>query len=110
MDILEKTLRRFSLAKLEALDAIVNSDFSVASTTTVSGTTTRKNQKLGGILSSLARTNIEGNPLVIPAGRSEDGTLWTTNTDVCPKDAIKQLLSKILEENKEYRMMLSDKK
>lgn len=100
---LEKILRKCSLDKLTALQVIADYDGSVIDTTTLSGTLDQKGTKLGGTISSLTRTKIDGIPLLLPAGRTnEDGILWKLNPDVAPKDIVKKLVDQILDESKDY--------
>lgn len=105
MTDLDNLLRKFTLDKLEALEVIANDPGSVVSTTTISGALTKVGQELGGTISSLARTKIDGEPLIVPAGKSqEEGILWHLNEKVASKDLIKTLVDEILEQNKEFRL------
>lgn len=102
-DQLEKVLRKCSLDKLAALQVIADYDGNVIDTTTLSGTLDQKGTQLGGTISSLTRTKIDGEPLLLPAGKSsEDGILWRLNPGVAPKDIVKKLVDQILEESKDY--------
>lgn len=111
MDNLEQIFRKFTIEKLETLKAIIDSPDEVTSTTTVSGTLTLEGRGLGGRLSSLTRTKIDSQPLILAAGRTaEDGVLWRLNTNIASKDTIQALVDKILDENKDFRMATTEKK
>ena len=104
MDNLSKSFRKFSIPKLEALQAIVDQLQPVVSTTTISGALTREGQELGGTISALSRTKIDGESLIIPVGRSTDGVLWRLNENIAAREEISKVVNQILDENKEYRM------
>lgn len=109
MNDLDFTLRKFTIEKLEALKAITDSLNPVISTTTISGCLSKIGPELGGILSSLSRTKINGEPLLLSVGRSStDGILWRLNDKAAPIIEIKSTVDLILEQNKEYRMALKN--
>jgi len=111
MGDLEKTFRKFTIGKLEALKVVTGYSNPVVSATTISGALAKVGQELGGTLSSLSRTKIEDQPLLLSVGRSPDeGTLWRLNEGVAPKDKVRQLVETILEENKEYRIAINKKR
>jgi hypothetical protein len=61
---------------------------------------------IGGILSSLSRTNINGEPLIIPLGPSEDSRrlLWKLNPDITENPEHKRELLKVAEEVLQERL------
>ena len=102
---LEKTLRKFTLDKLEAFGTILGYQEQVISTTTISGMLSKEGRGLGGTLSSFARTTVDNEPLLVQVGKDPgEGQLWKFNEKVVPKWEAKSLADQILEENKSYRM------
>lgn len=105
MNKLEKTFRMFTIEKLEALKALAEYPEDTATTTTISGLLDRKGQQLGGTLSSLSRTQIDNQPLIVPLSRSpEEGINWRLNQNIASKEEIVTTINIILEENKKYKL------
>lgn len=101
----ETALRKFTIPKLEALGTVLSNAGTVVSTTTISGTLSKEGRGLGGTLSSLTRTSIDEQPLLIPVGKDpQEGQLWRFNEKIAPKWEAKSLVDQILGENKEFRM------
>lgn len=110
MDKLEKIFRMFTIEKLEALKAIVEYPEDVFTTTTISGMLDRNGQQLGGTVSSLSRTQIDNQPLIIPLSRSsEEGTNWRFNQNIASKEEIIKIIDVVLEENKKYKLFTEKK-
>lgn len=61
---------------------------------------------IGGILSSLSRTNIDGEPLIIPLGPSDDSRrlLWKLNPAIVGSTEHKQELLKVATEVLQERL------
>lgn len=107
---LEKTFRMFTVDKLKALKSIADYPEEVITTVTISGLLDKQGQKLGGSLSSLARTKIEGEPILIPMSRSlEEGINWRFNEKIASKNEVSDLIQKILDENRQYHIAVDDK-
>lgn len=100
---LETMFRKFSLDKLEVLKLICESELNIVPTTTVSGTLSLGNKQTGGVLSALIRTKIDDQPLIISSGKDDQGVLWRFNEKAAPKDLVKGLVDRILEESQKYR-------
>lgn len=99
------TLRKFTIPKLEALQVILECQTAIVSTNTISGALSQEAQKLGGTISSLARTKVNGEPLLIAVGKSpEEGMLWKLNKSFGSKEEIMNEVNIILEEIKIYRL------
>lgn len=103
---LENVLRRCSIEKLDALKVISGHEKKILDTTTISSSLSKDGQNLGGLISSIARTKIDGKPLLIASGKSKDGILWRLNEEVAPKGVVHALVSEILKETEEYRSEL----
>ena len=99
---LEMQLRKFSPEKLEALKAIVELPEPYFTTTTISGVLNLEAQDLGARISSLTRTKIDGEPLLLPVTRSKDeGLVWKINPIVGTSNEISKILNTFWEELKE---------
>ena len=99
---LENLLRRCSLEKLAAIEAISSHDRNVLDTTTISGTLDQTGKDLGATISSLTRTKIDGKPLLVASGKTDKGILWRFNSEIAEKSVIHALVSEILKESKDY--------
>lgn len=109
MDTLELTLRKFTIEKLKTFKTLIDHITEPVTTTTISGMLSVEGRELGGRLSSFSRTKIDGEPLLMPVGKSEEGVLWKLNPKVGSKQRISELLEQILLENKEFRMATEEK-
>ncbi len=106
MENLEKIFRNFGVSKLVLLSVIAKSGSAVISNTEI-----KKRfpfilgrEQFGGMLSSLARTKINNQPLLIPVGLSIlEGKLWRINEKAAQVDRVKELTGLILGENLDYR-------
>lgn len=101
---LDKIFRKCSYDKLTALLTIAEYEKNAMTSTTISGALDQKGKVLGATISSLTRTKIDDKPLLVAVGRTDEGILWRLNQDIVSKEIVKELVSQILEENKEYRM------
>jgi hypothetical protein len=96
---LEMQLRKFSPDKLEALKAIFDLSKPYFTTTTISGALNLDAQDLGARISSLTRTKINGEPLLLPVTRSkEDGLVWEFNPIIGPYSEISKIFDKFWDE------------
>ena len=110
MTNLDAVFRKLPLDKLEAIQTIAEQNSSVLTTTTISGLIQKKGRKLGGTLSSLYRTKIDDEPLILPVGKTEkEGVLWRLNDKIASKDEVKAIVDQIFTENIEYRQSIKNK-
>lgn len=102
MNKIDKVIRKFSIEKLEALAAILAAR-ELATTTTVSGTLSKQGPSLGGLVSALSRTEIDGEPLILSAGQKDGDSLWYFNEKVASKQEVSQLVNELLGKINEYQ-------
>lgn len=89
-------LRRLSKNQLQALKILAQSKRGVVSSYLVGQKLGLQGKSLGGLFSSLSRIRIKGEPLILPAGRSEKGVglRWLLNPElVNKKEVLKEVES-----------------
>ena len=101
---LEKKLRKTTLEQLSALLAFVNAPNVTVTPEKISKSTETSGNYLGGVLSALSRTRIDGQPIIVPAGKDrKEGLRWRLNTAIAPKDELSKLLEELLSDTKYYK-------
>jgi len=96
---LAKAFSKFTTNKIKAINALASTDSGVASSSSLSRQMKKADQVLGGTISSLSRTRINGNPLVIPLAKDpKQGMIWKLNNEVASKEDIAEVSDYILSE------------
>lgn len=87
-----------SLSQLKALAVLSASKNGIVEAEDTSKKLGLKGKSLGGVFSSLSRQNINGEPLVLPRGRSVGGRglRWILNEKVISRDKLKQVVKEVL--------------
>lgn len=101
-DEIEKVLRRGSIEKIAILDELLKEDMTTFTTVTASGVLSQTGKELGGTISSLSRTKINGEPLIVPVGKAEQGTLWKINNRIATKEIIQEAVENILKDREQF--------
>lgn len=92
-----KIFSGFTTDKIEAIHAFTCTTIGTSSTSDLSEQLDIQKQVLGGILSSLSRTKINGEPLVVSIAKDPDeGKIWKLNEKVAPKEELKKITEDIL--------------
>lgn len=92
-DNAEELIRKLNLVQLGVLKVIANSSEGVSTNTEIGDTTGTATYRLGAIITPLRRYKVDGESLILPAGRDVDeGTRWQLNEKVIKKDELKRLL------------------
>lgn len=101
---LAKVFSKFTTNKIEAISALANMCAGTASSADLGEQMRKANQILGGTLSSLARTKVDGKPLIVPLAKDpEQGTIWKLNEDIAPRKEIKETADNILSEVRKWQ-------
>lgn len=102
-DQLENQFRRFTIEKLQVLHAIISHSSPVVSSEWVSTKANIKDRELGGVLSSLSRSKVDNEPLILPVARSSsEGMIWRFNESIVSRKQANDLVEKILKEIEPY--------
>lgn len=93
---IEDLIRSLSLPQLELLKMLTNSDKGVFSNQEISNTMYTASYTLGAIITPLRRHKIDGEPIIILAGKSvAEGNRWQLNSKVIDRDQLKILLTEM---------------
>ena len=94
----ESRIYRLSPNQLRALFLLAKSGSGVIASTQTSSLIGKEGKALGGVFSSLSRQIIQGEHLVMPWGRTEDGhgLRWKLNEKLIPKQKLLQITSDLL--------------
>lgn len=94
----ESRLYRLSPNQLRALLLLAKTENGIVSSTATSGKLGKEGKALGGVFSSLSRQVIDGEHLILPWGKSEDGhgLRWKLNTKLISKERLLQITSDLL--------------
>jgi len=104
-----KIFSGFTTDKIEAIHAFTCTTIGTSSTSDLSEQLDVEKQVLGGILSSLFRTKINGESLVVPVAKDPDeGKIWRLNEKVAPKEELKKVTEDILSAVNEWRKNKSE--
>ncbi len=99
----EKRLRKFTFEKLKVLAFLVNHSASLVSSKDIASGSGTANKELGGILSSLSRTKIDNEPIIIAVVRGQDsGMIWRFNESAFPKEEVRKATKTIIKEVSPY--------
>lgn len=94
---LEKALRAFTLDKIQAIKTLVDSDEPYIESAQIGETLGTASFGLGGVISSLVRTKIYGQPIVIIVAASENRQkLIKWNNKVASKKDVCIVIKKIM--------------
>ena len=94
---LERKLRKTSLEQLSALLVFAHASNPTVTTAKISDSTSTAENSLGGILSALSRTKIDGESIILPVGKDKnEGLRWRLNMNIAPRDELSKLLEDIL--------------
>lgn len=89
----ETVIRSLELPQLNVLQILVNARNGVSSNQEISSTTFTATATLGALLTPLRRRKINGESLIIPAGKDPDkGTRWQINEKLISIDDLNALL------------------
>lgn len=89
----ETVIRSLELPQLEVLQILANARNGVSSNQEISSTTQTASTILGSLLTPLRRRKINGQTLIIPAGKDPDkGTRWQINEKLVSIDDLRELL------------------
>lgn len=96
--MIEEKLRRFSFNQLRTLDFFVRRKDAVVTPKLLEQAIKLKGKSLGGVLSSLSRTKVSGENLIIPVGRARDGSglQWRLNRGVAEASTMAEELKELL--------------
>ncbi len=99
MSSAESRLYRLSPNQLRALYLLAKSKNGIVSSTASSGEIGKSGKALGGVFSSLSRQVINGEHLVLPWGKSEDGhgLRWKLNDKLIPKERLFKITVELLQ-------------
>ena len=97
-----KDFSKFTIDKIEALNVLSNCE--IVTSKKIGERLNRVSQRLGGGISSLARTKIDGEPLIIPLAKDpKEGTIWKLNENIASREKIKETADSILLEVGKWR-------
>ncbi|OGK21473.1 hypothetical protein A3C23_05060 [Candidatus Roizmanbacteria bacterium RIFCSPHIGHO2_02_FULL_37_13b] len=98
MSTIEYKLHRMSPNQLKALFLLAKSEQGIISSSNSAPQIGKKGKALGGVFSSLARQNINGEPLVLPWGRPENnrGLKWKLNEKIITKSRLLEVVKELL--------------
>ncbi|OGB80269.1 hypothetical protein A2011_00130 [candidate division CPR3 bacterium GWE2_35_7] len=100
-DELKSYFRKYSIKKIQLLNEISKG---LSTTFGLKETIKMDVKPLGGQISSLVRTQIDGEPLIQPVARDEKyGIIWKSNDRIASKETINQATSEILKEVNEWQ-------
>lgn len=98
MNTIECKLHRMSPDQLKALFLLAKSTQGIISSTDSAPQIGKKGKSLGGLFSSLARQQINGEPLVLPWGRPVNGhgLRWKLNEKLISQSRLLEITKKLL--------------
>lgn len=98
MDFIEKVIHHLSPSQLRALFLLSKSPKGLISSSDSSKTIGKKGKALGGVFSSLVRHKINGETIVIPWGKSENGRglNWRLNEKIINKEKLNKIVSEMI--------------
>ncbi len=98
MDRIEEALYHLTHSQLRALFALAKTKNGLISSANSKKSIGKKGKALGGIFSSLVRRKINGESLVLPWGKSEDGRglRWKLNEKLITKTKLLQITGELL--------------
>lgn len=101
---LAKVFSKFTVNKIEAISALADMSAGTGTSADLGEQMKKAGQILGGTLSSLARTKINGQPLVVPLAKDpEKGIIWKLNENIASRKEIKETADNILSEVRKWR-------
>lgn len=94
----ESRLYRLSPNQLRALFLLAKTEKGIISSTAASFKLGKEGKALGGVFSSLSRQVIQGEHLILPWGKSEDGhgLRWKLNTKLISKERLIEITTDLL--------------
>ncbi|MFA6016873.1 MAG: hypothetical protein WC744_02195 [Patescibacteria group bacterium] len=98
MDFIEKVIHHLSPSQLRALFLLSKSPKGLISSSNSSKSIGKEGKALGGVFSSLVRHKINGETIVIPWGKSENGRglNWRLNTKLISQERLKKVVSEMI--------------
>lgn len=98
MDYIEDVIHHLSPSQLRALYLLSKAKNGIISSSVSSKKIGKLGKALGGVFSSLVRHKINGERLIIPWGRSEDGRglKWKLNTRLISQEKLEQIVSEMI--------------
>lgn len=91
--VVETLIRSLELPQLEVLKILVSAENGVSSNQEISSTTDTASTILGSLLTPLRRRKVNGECLIVQAGRDPDkGTRWQINEKLVSIDDLRGLL------------------
>lgn len=100
-----KIFSKFTVGKIEIINILSHIDTGATSTVYLERKFKIHGQNLGGILSSLCRTKIDGEPLVkVIARDAHEGKIWQFNENIVSKEEIRKVTDDILSKVGKWRM------
>lgn len=99
MSFIADTIHRMSPSQLRALILLAKSKNCIISSTASEKQIGKHGKALGGVFSSLVRHNFNGQKIVIPWGKSEDGRglRWKLNEALITKEELIKEITELLE-------------
>jgi len=99
MDFIENIIHHLSPSQLKALFLLSKSPKGIISSSESSKSIGKSGKALGGVFSSLLRHKINGQNIVIPWGKSEDGRglRWKLNAHLITQERLKKIVSELIE-------------
>jgi len=98
-----KIFSKFTTDKIEAINVMAGIGCGTGSSVDLGEQLKKSSTALGGTLSSLTRTKIEGEPLIFPIAKDpEKGTIWKLNPKIASKEELKETTDNILSEVKKW--------
>ena len=96
---MHKKLRRFSYHQLQVMQVFLNAAQRVVTLSELEKKTKLKGKSLGGIISSLSRTQVNGVSLIEPVGKDKEttGLRWMLNSQLIDIPRTKKQIIKLLQ-------------
>lgn len=93
---LENLIRSLAIPQLEVLKMLCEGEKGVFSSKEMKTTLSTASHELGAVITPLRRHKIDGEPLIIIAGKhATDGNRWQLNSKVIDRDELKILLNEM---------------
>ncbi|MDD5415384.1 MAG: hypothetical protein PHE48_00045 [Candidatus Daviesbacteria bacterium] len=100
MEPLEGKIRYLTIPQLKILKVLSESEFGVLDSQEIMDTTHTATATFGAYITSLKKLKSnDGQPIVIPAGRTDEGTRWQVNEKVISKEKLKQIIADLNVDN-----------
>lgn len=100
MDKLEERIRSLTILQLQILKAIADSEYGILDSQEIMNTTGSATATFGALIVSLKKfKNDEGQPIVLPAGATNEGMRWQLNEKVVSRERLKEIIAELNVDN-----------